>query len=576
LSNHFIFFAHNNKWIVDVISCVVSVKKSLIIDGRLLHKDIGEIWKSYDTKLHDWILQLTEEFDLSYRIAEQHMNIVPCLLPECDPEDIGWTELDNENSADEGQREYKVVYTFKYLPAGLFNRIQVRLFQYGESSSIWRQASLLRKNNHRALLLQAGADTFEIRVQGAKPENVIFLIHEVIETLVGEFFNGGITYEYSFPCPYCVECHAQEPGRFTSVFLRRAHDLKAPFLLCDRLFHPVTVPEMLAIMPVEGLSSLDLNLEYSLRGLKQLKNNLKYDIFFWYCPDDVVDGAACSPLDVIKEVKKEEYKVWFTEKPREAKMDIVTAAIKQSRLVILGISDKFSIDQNCLQVYELVKNVIKKNYLIVEFGDGHVWLQKPTFASVCTDVRIIMQEKKRYAAKLVELLDQLERLLRDGNGKTAAMAAKNVDKIDANIDVFISYCWSNSHDAVRKKAGSIENNTTLGWLDPRDLQSFFTKNGIDVWLDINEIGSTTTSGLFGEITKGLTKAKLVIACVSDEYVKSENCSLEFSFAHSSLKLPIIKAVVGTGNKWQKNKIAFMGLNYPEFDFQKENKGKFLF
>lgn len=65
-------------------------------------------------------------------------------------------------------------------------------------------------------------------------------------------------------------------------------------------------------------------------------------------------------------------------------------------------------------------------------------------------------------------------------------------------------------------------------------------------------------------------AKCVIACLSDEYVNSPNCSLEFRFSHVSLKLPIIKAIVGTGNEWRKNELAFFSSSYSKVNCQYEN------
>ncbi len=66
-------------------------------------------------------------------------------------------------------------------------------------------------------------------------------------------------------------------------------------------------------------------------------------------------------------------------------------------------------------------------------------------------------------------------------------------------------------------------------------------------------------------------AKCVIACLSDEYVESSNCSLEFRFSHVSLKLPIIKGIFGIGNEWRKNELAFLSSGYSEVNFQYENK-----
>lgn len=103
---------------------------------------------------------------------------------------INWTEI-NEHSIMNTLKEFRVLYSFGYLPAGLFNRIQVRLFQYADSSSIWKNGSLLRKNNHKALITShQETDSIEVKVQGLKPENVVFLIHEVVESLINESFKG--------------------------------------------------------------------------------------------------------------------------------------------------------------------------------------------------------------------------------------------------------------------------------------------------------------------------------------------------------------------------------------------------
>ena len=76
----------NPQWIVNVMACIVSIKDSPVRDGRLLYSDIGQIWRDYDEHLHPWILKLTEAFDLTFPVPDQNMNLVPCLLPEEEPE----------------------------------------------------------------------------------------------------------------------------------------------------------------------------------------------------------------------------------------------------------------------------------------------------------------------------------------------------------------------------------------------------------------------------------------------------------------------------------------------------------
>jgi hypothetical protein len=546
----------NPQWIVDVMSCVVTVKESCIQDGKLYHKDLNKIWQAYDPSLHEWMLNLTEVFDLTFRIPNKEMNLVPCLLPDREPV-YYWPNI-NENKTIK-LKEFKVVYSFSYLPAGLFNRLQVRLFQYSDISIIWKNGSFLNKNNHIALISQNKKSLISIKVQGIKPENIIFIIHEVLEALINESFHG-IQYDYEFPCPDCVDSQITEPCLFSSSLLKRANDLKAPFLQCHKFFHVISIPEMLSIMPVEGLKNFDFNLDSSLRDIKQMKNNLKYDIFFWYCIEDTKQ-SSCSPLKVIDLIKKENYKIWHLKLDNnDEKIDKLTYKMKESKLAILCISDNFAKDEKCLQIFELVKNIIKKNYILIEFGEKgkNEWLKNATFASVSTDSRVIMQDPKRFNSKVTELFELLDRQLSFKN--------KSINN-EQQLDVFISYRWSNSHDAIRK--GTQPTKTSLGWLDPRSLIDFFKKNNINAWLDIEE-ASQEPQGLFGQITKGLNEASVMVACISDEYCVSENCLLEFRFAHSSLRKPIVKAIVGTGNEWKKHEISFLSGSYTEINFQYEN------
>lgn len=121
-----------------------------------------------------------------------------------------------------------------------------------------------------------------------------------------------------------------------------------------------------------------------------------------------------------------------------------------------------------MQVYELVKKVIKSNYMVVEFGQkgSHKWLVSPALAAICSDIRVIMQDPRRVTVKLNEILEGIERNIVD------TKSDKNLE--DDPPDVFISYCWKNSHEAVKK--GTTMTETSLGWMDPRKLVEFFAKN----------------------------------------------------------------------------------------------------
>ena len=53
-------------------------------------------------------------------------------------------------------------------------------------------------------------------------------------------------------------------------------------------------------------------------------------------------------------------------------------------------------------------------------------------------------------------------------------------------ECFISYCWSNSKDAIQKGSRSIQG--ALGWGDPRNFKNFIEKNSVSCWMDIERVG----------------------------------------------------------------------------------------
>ena len=66
---------------------------------------------------------------------------------------------------------------------------------------MWKRGSLLRRNEHIALL-EHKDDKLRVWVQGARPENFLFLVHEVFEALITEHYKG-VFYDFSLPCPDC-------------------------------------------------------------------------------------------------------------------------------------------------------------------------------------------------------------------------------------------------------------------------------------------------------------------------------------------------------------------------------------
>jgi hypothetical protein len=82
---------------------------------------------------------------------------------------------------------------------------------------------------------------------------------------------------------------------------------------------------------------------------------------------------------------------------------------------------------------------------------------------------------------------------------------------------------------------------------------------------------------FLSINLGVRNSKVVVACVSNEYSKSENCLREFRFAQS-LKIPIVMCTFGSGSapcEWRSTELGILSiLMNKEINFQLENPSAF--
>lgn len=56
--------------------------------------------------------------------------------------------------------------------------------------------------------------------------------------------------------------------------------------------------------------------------------------------------------------------------------------------------------------------------------------------------------------------------------------------------------------------------------------------------------------LMKKANTSMKKAKVFVACISDEYTQNQTCRMEFQFAKSTLKKPVVPLVFGDGRDWQ--------------------------
>ncbi|KAK3737158.1 hypothetical protein RRG08_016463 [Elysia crispata] len=548
------------QWIVDVMACIVTVHEGPIQNGKLLYSNMKKVWGDYPEDLHPWLLRLTEEFDLTFPLLSEEANIVPCLLPTTEPK-YDFAHVNQEKN----ERESKMIYRFEYLPAGLFNRAQVRLHQFSDSSVMWKKGFMLKKNNHRALLLQLSNTEVVVIARGFKPENTLFLVHEVFECLISDAY-GGVSYDFSIPCAECVSELTLDPCMFPASKIKRAFDMKAPFLQCDKSFHIISIPEIQASLPPDSGSDFDDHLGRSVRELQDLgeEGGGGPRCLLIYTKRNVPglerEGKEVDPTTVLEDLRSAGINMSYCDDPETTNMESLTLAVKAAQVVVIGISDEFVESSACRNLLIYIKETLNKTTILMAIGTTLNW-QKTDINLVCaSEVFVKMTQIERYKHKIPELVETIK----------SKVQKKKIEYPEC----FISYCWANSKTAA--DAGSATKPGALGWGDPRKIKEFLQSKGVKCWLDVEQMGQ---EGFFEDLADGLRKAKVMIAFVSDEYAMSKNCKMEFRFAVSTLKIPTILAVVGTGYAWERTEVGLLTVghsqNCPKVNLQYENEAGLL-
>ena len=141
-------------WLVDMFKTVVTMRHNFVKDGIISIEGLRKCWKEYDSSMHDLLLEALEKFDVVCRLSGDKV-IVPCLLPDCPPDDfLGWTQngerasrclRTNENIArfSTFRRSFLKIRKSqkrenRSLPVGVMGKVLCSMFQWGKVRYAWK------------------------------------------------------------------------------------------------------------------------------------------------------------------------------------------------------------------------------------------------------------------------------------------------------------------------------------------------------------------------------------------------------------------------------------------------------
>ena len=222
------------------------------------------------------------------------------------------------------------------------------------------------------------------------------------------------------------------------------------------------------MVPPDSNSNYDLHLEYSLRDLNSYKQNMAVDVVFIYpsahVPTELDEDTKVDPRrikdDLISACVRVHHrsvrsraavhlehglKVWTPESMDDFKIENHFLVVKGARSILFGISTELihrPEHQNLHMAFQTIKNILRKSVVPILFGSDMKWKESDIGVSLSDALYVNMQNPKRYEHRIKELIELIEH---ESLGDKKSEELRNQP-----TDVFISYCWINSHDAVSK------------------------------------------------------------------------------------------------------------------------------
>ncbi|XP_069109822.1 uncharacterized protein, partial [Argopecten irradians] len=266
---------------------------------------------------------------------------------------------------------------------------------------------------------------------------------------------------------------------FKASSIRRALELKAPFLQCQKRFHTVPLLTLQTILAPDTNSDYEVHLDQDVNNLIQMQKEMATDIFISYCSGDAPKERSniIHPADICADLEKEGFSCYFPEGATLNSREEMAQHLVHSSVFLALISNNYAANEVCCDMYKYAVSTMKLPTICVALGENFDWKKSPSLGVITSDVvfvNMINSKKVVYKSKLNELLSTLQK-----NEQISQV------KPESAGSCFISYSWANSRLAVQ--SGTKELPGALGFGDPRQMKPFLEQNGIKCWIDVDQV-----------------------------------------------------------------------------------------
>ncbi|HMQ63814.1 MAG TPA: COR domain-containing protein [Flavilitoribacter sp.] len=239
----------NSNWLCKTVYKLLEDKTIIELNGRLNKQQVTQIWAKGDLVWEiDKLSALLERFGLMYQ-AGKEVFIIPEHLPQQQP----YSKWEFENAENILHFRYRFD---KYMPKGLMSRLIVSLHRHIKNQDlVWNRGFNIEYQGAKAEIIEdyGGNNQFDIRIAGMMQRDLLVIITQAFDQLLGQF--EKLNPEKGIKCP-CKKCSTiKDPYFHLTIDIEQALITKAhkpnPTVECKRSFDDIPIRDLLAVIDYE-------------------------------------------------------------------------------------------------------------------------------------------------------------------------------------------------------------------------------------------------------------------------------------------------------------------------------------
>jgi hypothetical protein len=272
-------------WLSAAVSLVMDDEQTIQDHGLIEHSRLKAVWDDptnppnlrYPPNVHQILLRLMEEYEISYRVSAERggrppTSLVPQLVDPRTPALMAWVEYNPDLPVQSRICKFSDASGNSHIPEGLIYRLIARLHRFSlgrerhEESLHWTGGLVIDHGLHGRALVELGRNQVTVTVKAAYPQGFLSLILQDIEAYVEEFWQGVKVHSLIGCGELCIDAQGSRRGQWEIERLLNRRTKRKTDITCPACDEDISIDGLVngVSVPTDPIDRMDLAVKETL------------------------------------------------------------------------------------------------------------------------------------------------------------------------------------------------------------------------------------------------------------------------------------------------------------------------